>query len=411
MRNNSTPTQAIFSVCVSPDTTTLALEAAASIPNTIFAGEFHHYITADKRPQFPPSLTTAASCVALIDFDADPDLALETATRLQQIFSRRISIIAIGTGIDAPLLLRAVRVGCAEFLTTPITLSDLIAALQRFQSTALSTTQPAESIGKVISFFGAKGGVGSTTLAVHLATHLVRTHNKRTLLIDHRHELGHVALYLGLKNTRYHFDELISNVDRLDAELLRGYILAHASGIDVLASPDTCAIAHHATRDQIDRVIDFLKHQYDYVLIDSSLAYKEILPSIIDVSDHVYLVSTPDVAALRDLARHTEHLTTTSNASTRLKIAINRSTSDDAVTIDQIAKAVRFPVSIAVPNNYFDLLRAINNGEPVAPSQKSPFTNQIAAWAEDLTPSATTTAPVPQKKSLAFWRKQVAANA
>ena len=139
------------------------------------------------------------------------------------------------------------RAGCVEYLSKPLRAEELGASLRRFfvyhQASALET----QSQGKVFAFFGAKGGVGTTTLAVHLALHLTVTHGCKTLLIDHKHQLGHVALYLGLESTPYHFDELLRNAERLDAELLHGYLLRHSSGLDVLASPDEL-VAAGATR-------------------------------------------------------------------------------------------------------------------------------------------------------------------
>jgi pilus assembly protein CpaE len=346
-----------------------------------FAGEFRDYITSDKRPQFSPALKNAASCVALIDFDRDPQLALQTTARLHQIFLKKISIVGIGAQLDAGLLLRAVRNGCTEFLTKPVDPNDLAAALGRFRAVMAVDPQAQSGIGRVIAFFGAKGGVGTTMLAVHLATHLVRQHGKKTLLIDHRPQLGHVALYLGLKDTQYHFDELLRNADRLDSELLNGFVVRHRSGLDVIASPELAGGLHEARSDQFEHVMDFLRREYDYVLIDSPIAAQDSKVSIIDQSDEVYIVSTPDVAALRDLARLVENLSLTESATSKIHVVINRSTATDSITSAQIEKAVRFPITISVPNNYFELLRAINDGEPIPPQRRSEFNQAIAQWA------------------------------
>ena len=95
----------------------------SSVPGFVFAGGFGDYITAEKRPQFPQSMKNASACVALIDFDRDPELALKTAERLGQIFLKRISLIAVGTDLPSPLLVRAIRAGCVEYLGTPLNLA------------------------------------------------------------------------------------------------------------------------------------------------------------------------------------------------------------------------------------------------------------------------------------------------
>jgi pilus assembly protein CpaE len=394
------PSQAIFSVCADETVVNAATTAAGKVAGAHFTGEFRDYITSDKRPQFSPLLKNAASCVALIDFDRDMELALETTERLHQIFLKKISIVGVGAQLDAGLLLRAVRRGCTEFLTKPIDPAELAASLERFHAVMAVDPHTQSGIGRVIAFFGAKGGVGTTMLAVHLATHLVRQHGKKTLLIDHRPQLGHVALYLGLKDTQYHFDELLRNSDRLDSELLNGFVIRHRSGLDVIASPEMSGGPHEPKGDQFEQVMDFLRREYDYVLIDSSVSLQDSKTSIVDQSDEIYIVSTPDVAALRDLARLVENLSLSESATSKLRVVVNRSTATDSITSDQIEKAVRFPISIAIPNNYFELQRAINDGEPIAPQRRSEFNQALSQWASRIVYGMSSPKPAAGKRRL-----------
>jgi pilus assembly protein CpaE len=396
--------QAVFSVCATHEVVVAGTDAVAATAGSLFAGEFHDYITADRRPQFAPIMKDAPGCVALIDCDRNPELALETMERLQEIFLSKLNIVAISSQMDSGLLLRAMRAGCNDVLSKPVDVKQLATVLVRFQNRHIVGSLVHQGVGRIISFFGAKGGVGTTTLAVHLAMHLVRRHHKRTLLIDHRHELGHVALYLGLRETQYFFGELIRNVDRLDADLLNGLVTKHVSGLEVLASPDTCAPPHKGAPEEFERVMKFLQRQYDYILIDSSVEYKEALLALLHCSDEVCMISTPDLAALRDLARHVEHLSLSDSVTGKLRIIINRSTSNDAVSPEEIEKLVRFPVAIAIPNNYADLIRAINAGEPISPQQRSAFAQQIGKWASKLQAGDASSEQVkPARKLFSLW--------
>jgi pilus assembly protein CpaE len=196
--------------------------------------------------------------------------------------------------------------------------------------------------------------------------------------------LGHVALYLGLKDTQYHFDELLRNADRLDAELLEGFLIRHPSGLDVIASPEIASGPHEANPEEMTSVMEFLRREYDYVLIDGPSAPQHAKASVVDQADEIYIVSTPDVAALRDLARLVEGLSVSESAITKLRVVVNRSAATDSITPEQIKKLVRLPISVAVPNNYFELLRAINDGEPIAPQRRSDFNQALAKWANRL---------------------------
>ena len=392
------PSQAIFSVCVDEAVVSAATAAAFKVPGAQFAGEFRDYITSEKRPQFSPSLKNAASCVALIDFDRDPELALETTERLHQIFLKKISIVGVGAQLDAGILLRAVRNGCTEFLTKPVDPNELAAALERFHAVMAVDPHAQSGIGRVIAFFGAKGGVGTTMLAVHLATHLVRQHGKKTLLIDHKPQLGHVALYLGLKDTQYHFDELLRNADRLDSELLERFCRSspqrprrHRVAGDV-RRPARAQERPTGAGDGLPAPrIRLRAHRLGGALQDSKA-------SIIEQSDEIYIVSTPDVAALRDLARMVENLSLSESATSKLHVVVNRSTATDSITSDQIEKAVRFPISIAVPNNYFELQRAINDGEPIPPQRRSEFNQALARWANRVVHGLSGPKPSPRRR-------------
>ena len=174
----------------------------------------------------------------MVDFDKDPELALETAEFLRQSFYHKIAILALSSTTDPDLLLRAMRAGYSEFLAKPFDADEFADTLTRLDHRWSATIGRAHNSGKILSFFGAKGGVGTTTLAVHLAMFLVRGFGKKVLLIDNHAQLGHVVLYLGMDGSNHHFYDLVQNVSRLDQELLRGFIATHASGLDVLSSPD-----------------------------------------------------------------------------------------------------------------------------------------------------------------------------
>jgi pilus assembly protein CpaE len=405
--NNSSPARfTVFTVCVDPETVANVMDGCAYAADTEFAGEFHDYMGHHKRPQFSKRVRESAAQIALIDFDSKPEEAAQSAGILHQLFPGKIAIIAVSKRSHEELILQAMRAGCSEFLPCPFDLSqftDMVARLQaRFSMLA---PEGAKNVGNVIALFGVKGGVGTTTLAIYLATFLVRQHRKKVLLIDHHHQLGHVCLYLGLRENPYYFDELLRNVDRLDVELLTGFLTHHPSGLDLLPSPDTCAVRYSSSPHDMEHVLAFLRGEYDYVILDSSLETQNVSSVIIDSADEVYLVATPDVAALRDLSRHVENFGLDARTAPKLRIAINRSSSNDAVSAEQVEAAVRFPVSVTFPNSYAELLRAINAGEPLSPQRRSEFTSKISKWANRMVHAhSNPETDTPKKRRLAFWR-------
>ncbi len=375
--------QAVFSVCASEDVAAAVLDATTGLPGAEFVGQFAEYITAERRPLFPESIRNAGSCVALIDCDRDAKLACETMERLQQTFGHHLKLVAVAAQADPEFLLRVMRAGCSDVLQRPLHPADLTAVLKRFQQNVQHTLAPPQGSGKVLSFYGVKGGVGTTTMAVHLAIQLV-SRGRRVLIIDDKHELGHVALHLGLRESSYYFDELLRNAERLDPELLEGFVTQHPSGIEVIPSPDSCARLAPGSPEAIGRVMRYLRTRYDFVLVDSSLEYAETFAAVTSASDEVTLVCCPDIASIRDLARRVEHLNSFAGFAEKLKIVINRATSADAVGAKEIQTQIKLPITASVPNNYASLVRALNEGEPIGPQHKSPFSAVFARWADRL---------------------------
>jgi pilus assembly protein CpaE len=330
--------------------------------------------------------------------------ALETAECLRLSFYHKIAILALSSTTDPDLLLHAMRAGFSEFLAKPFDRDEFGDSLARLDNRWSVTIARPQNSGKILSFFGAKGGVGTTTLAVHLAMFLVRGQGKKVLLVDNHAQLGHIALYLGMDGSNHHFYDLVQNVSRLDQELLRGFIATHASGLDVLSSPDVYGGSWKTDADAVERTLEFLSTQYDFVVLDCEASFEDINLAVVAFSNWIYLVATPEIGAIRDLSRYVDGLIQNEQATKKLQVIINRYSSNEAVTIEQIEKAVHLPIAIKVPNNYGELVKAINVGEPLSKDGKSEFVAQMNKWSGSLGKSGAPLAQETAKKRFALWK-------
>ncbi len=396
---------AVFTVCTETDVTVLTTELSEALEGVTYAGEFQEYVTPGRRPHFPQAVKQALGSIALVDFEKDVEKALATVEIFDRLPAPKITCVGIANSPDTALLLRAMRAGCSEFLQKPVEREQLRALLERMESKLASSMESRSTRGRVLCFFGARGGVGATTLAVHLASYLVTRHGKKTLLIDHHHELGHACLYLGLKPNTYYFDELVRNADRLDADLLNGFLNRHANGLAVIGSPDTCAVLQRTSKEDLERVFEFLRREYDFIVIDSALRYEETA-AMIQLSDETYLVATPDIAALRDLTRRLDQLALPEAAASHVRIVINRKSASEGLTVEQIEKAVRLPVAVSLPASYAELVQAINAGELVSPQRRSDFGTQLGKWATQIVGHFGVPTEVAKtgKRKLGFWK-------
>ncbi len=342
-----------------------------------------------------------------MDYDQDATQAAETTRYLKQIFSGKIAIVALSGNQDPKLLLVAMRAGCSEFLRKPFEESTFRDTLIRLENQWSTTEMPSAPMGSVLSFFGAKGGVGTTTLAVHLAQYLVQCHGKKTLLIDNHAQLGHVCVYLGLNGSQYNFNEVVRNVNRLDSDLLRGFIAKHPGGLEVLSSPDVCDDLNLMDADSVSKTLEFLRSEYEYVVVDCTTSLDETNLAVIDGSSQVYLVATPEIGAIRDLSRYVDKLMQVEFTTEKMHVIINRFSSRYAVNIEQIEKAIHLPVAIKLPNSYTELVRSVNLGEPISPSRKTEFSAQMVKWANTVAGSSDTSVEQKSSKKSIFdkWKK------
>ncbi|HEY6445291.1 MAG TPA: AAA family ATPase [Acidobacteriaceae bacterium] len=398
-------TVALVTVAVDRDLTERIVQAATQLPWTLTHEPFEDYVSATRRAAISQETKSADAVFVVIDFDRDPRGAIESAGYLHQIFFGKIFVAALSGRNDPDLLLAAMRAGCNEFLRKPLDPRQLTDALDRQERHWSATMGRTRATGQIISFFGAKGGVGTTTVAVNLAYFLVHQHSKRVLLIDNHAEFGHVCLYLGLDGARYHFDELIRNVNRLDTALLRGFIAKHSSGLEVLASPESHDPSRTVDPDALERTLEFLRGEYDYVVLDCQTSLEEANLAVMDRSDQIYLVATPDIGAIRDLSRYIDGLSRNESTSARLHVIINRYSSHGAIAVEQIEKAIRVPVEVRLCNAYFECLRSINVGEPISPEKKTEYTSQFSRWAGILT-GAGEMKTQNGRKSLFAWGKK-----
>lgn len=399
------PTVAVISIAFSAALLRQVTEQVNSMPWSASYENFEEYFGPQSRPRWASSTKAASICIALVDFDVNTNAALDSVEFLLQSLPGKISIVALTSDPDPSIILRAMRAGCSEYLPKPLDNRSFTEALTRIERRFTSVNEAAVRLGTILSFVGAKGGVGTTTLAIHLATHLAVNHKKRTLLIDNDSGLGHVCLYLGLEGTHYSFRDLLRNVNRLDKDLLKGFVVRHVSGLDVIASAEMHGVSAHLDPDEVRRALNFIREQYDYVLVDCPASLDDATMSIVDLSEQVYLIATPDIGSIRDLSRLVDGLLRYHQPKEKLQVILNRVGSKGAMSSGQIEKASRHPVARNITNSYLEIAKAAAMGLPVPPEEKSEFASQLREWSESIAGDPVQdVAAAPVKKRSPFWK-------
>ena len=156
--------------------------------------------------------------VVIVDIRGDAPSAMASIERLRAS-SPGAGVFAVATSAEPDLILQAMRAGANEFFVLPPAEETFYGAIRR-TAARRETTQGARPAATTLVFFGAKGGAGTTTMAVNCGVELARTGKRSTVIVDLKPGLGEVALFLGVK-PRYSVLDAIDNLHRLDREFLR----------------------------------------------------------------------------------------------------------------------------------------------------------------------------------------------
>src|SRR5579863_2913417 len=248
-------------------------------------------------------IQAASADVVLVDIPADnSSSALHAIEMLHQELPDS-ALFAVGSLSQPQVIVSAMRAGAREFVERPTTTTDLLEAFVRL-TTAQRKSRRDEIRGKLFTVVNAKGGSGSTTVAVNLALALQSAHGN-TALVDIA-PLGHCALHLNLKPL-FTVGDAIRNLHRLDSSLLESFMTRHSGGLQLLAGPTTPVSAEPSTAEYA-KLFDLLVGHFRYIVVDASSRIDAATRLVSNLAQMVLMVAHSDVASLWSAARVQQYL-------------------------------------------------------------------------------------------------------
>ena len=329
---------------------------------------------------FLESMETSAPDVCLIDFDKDSRKAFLIAEHIRQE-SPDTAIFAVSSDAQPDVIIQAMRSGCREYLFKPLVRDQLLQAITRAGG---RRERKERSNSHIMTFIGAKGGCGVTTIATQLAALLASSGSKKTLLLDLHPSLGDAALYLGFTNSKYHAYELMENTDRLDAALLQSIALHHSSGLDILPAPNDFETTRHAGSGAISQMFNFLRIWYEFILIDIPAGLNEYTDKLISHSDQLYIVTVAEVSALRNASRIVDYLDQEDVPDDKVRVILNRYEKRSPIPESQIEKLIQRKIFWTVPNQYHQAVKTISSGDSKGDISRSELIRNLKGWADSI---------------------------
>ena len=326
-------------------------------------------------------------------------LILEVGHNQEEDFHRISEIKTLGEAgeifltalqADSDLLIRAMRSGVKEFFPQPLNKDDVLEALLKFLQKEIEGHDVITKAvkGKVFTVFGAKGGVGTTTLAVNLATGIAQLKDNPSVgLVDMNLLCGDVPLFLNMKSV-FNWVEVARNISRLDATYLMTILQQHVSGIHVLPAPvmvgdETGMVPELVAK--VQKVLELMQTIFDFVVIDGGQLMGHISTYLIGISNSVLIVTIPSLPGIINVKKLINAFNDLGYPPESAIVVLNRYNQQSGISIDEVRKMIKKNIHWSIPNDYRNTMNAINTGIPLTKSAlKTDITNKILELVAEL---------------------------
>jgi len=243
-------------------------------------------------------VTTPPSLV-LVDL-AEASNPVEGMHELAQLCGPNTNFLAIGSVNDVSLYRQLVALGVADYLVKPVSSEVLCEA---FTAAMRVYTSPAEARPtRLFAFVGARGGVGTTTLAVSTAWLLAHEFKLRTALIDLDLHFGNLALTLDLEPGRG-LREALENPERTDSLLLASAMVTEGDKLPILATEEPLEEQLLFDAGAVAPLLSALSQDYDCIVVDLPRTFDSMARQVISLADATVVVTDLSLSALRDSVR------------------------------------------------------------------------------------------------------------
>ena len=284
-------------------------------------------------------------------------------------------ILAVVSGRDVETRVKVLEAGADDVLAQPIDERELSAMVDALllRSTAavqaqapISTTpRPQTSPGRVIVFAAAKGGTGTTTLAVNTALVLAEMAPGNVCIADMDMYRGQVSTHLDIYGRGSTSTLAQEDLRSMPADVIAESGRLHPSGLMVYGGPYRPDEAHSVTSDRLVLLLTRLRAMYATVVVDAGTTLDSRAMAVINSADRLALVITPDIPALRLLHAALEVVSEMGSTADRTTFIFNDIYPKSSITADQIEEHLTIKVGMTVPYDGENFLRGINEGQPI----------------------------------------------
>lgn len=276
------------------------------------------------------------------------------------------NVIFLCDQLSVSIIDKAMFAGVRKVLTFPVdseTLIENIELVNRVEKSRFENSNQgvANMESRVVTVFGAKGGIGKTTIAVNVGASLAKI-GKKVVMIDAKLQFGDVNVFFDVdsKNT---ISDLTQGRDCGDIDAIKRCIAVHYSGVSILCAPKSPEYAEYVTVKNLETMLNTLRPYYDYIIIDTSPAFNDITLCAIENANLILLIAEPDISTLRNTKVSLSVLDSLLQRD-KTEIVINR-LSKGMITIKDIQRVLDVQIKNIISLDLKTALACHNKGIPI----------------------------------------------
>ena len=300
--------------------------------------------------------------VIIIEIQGQKSRPIECLDSLAEVCDPGTKVIVIGHVNDVTLYRQFIQRGVSEYLMAPVQQLDLIAAISD-----LFTAPGAKPVGRTIAVYGARGGVGSSTLAHNLAWAVASEHRMATVIAD-------MSIAFGTASLNYNQDppqgiaEAVFAPERLDSALLERLLSKCSDSLSLLSAPATLDRTVDLTESAFDQLIELLRAAVPCIVLDVPHGWSAWTKRTLIAADEILVVAQPDLASLRNTKNLLAMLQQSRPNDGKARVVLNGVgvPKRPEIAAAEFSKAIDVPLEAVIPFDPALFGTAANNGQMIA---------------------------------------------
>lgn len=304
--------------------------------------------------------------------EATPDVVRELNLR-----APATAVLVVNSFADTETAMAALEAGARGVLSQPLAFDDVLTKVESatawaqrmgglLSGSAPDTARELGRHGRVTVFCGAKGGVGTTTIATHLALDLQRrVPGVRVCLVDLDLQAGDVSGILEARQ-RVSIADVAKVSEDLSSATVLDAVVHHESGISLLLTPVQVHETDFVTPTAVRAILSLLRREFDVIIVDGGSHVTPAQAAAVEIADEVVAVVTPDVLAMRGFRRAVQAWEGLGvRTEPEMQVLINRVSREDVLNAEALAKLTSARiVSTRLPAMFRRLERGVNSRNP-----------------------------------------------